>query len=85
MNARDPFLTEEFLRYGAECRRMAGLARRQKQSSAPSAQSALAGTAQRSAAWLGQIRMRYASLPKRQRKLPTGWSHTWGLARVTEP
>jgi len=81
MNPREQFLTDEFLRYGVECRRMANLARRPESSGA---KYAMSGTRQRSAEWFGQIWLRYAGPRKRDQKLSPSWSDILAFTGIAE-
>jgi hypothetical protein len=61
MDPRDPFHTDEFLRYAAECRRLARLAR------VPDEDVENKGSAAylRSGDWMGQLRALYADHVRR--------------------
>jgi hypothetical protein len=60
MDPRDRFLTDEFARYSAECRRMARLARPPQTAAANSAASFM-----NSASWLALARMLFGAPVKR--------------------
>jgi hypothetical protein len=61
MDAHEPFLSEEFFRYSAECRRLARLARKP-----PGRSQQGRGTAaySRFIEWVGEVQARYSSPPE---------------------